>query len=267
MPQKLIDIKGCRFEKLTVIEYVGNEKWRCKCDCGNETFATGTSLRDGKRKSCGCDRKTNLIDLSGKRFGRLTVIERDYSKKTRVYWFCKCDCGNVVSVSGANLGRNVNSCGCLRRETTIKREKKHGKRHEKIYGVWCTMKSRCYNKNVKSYKNYGLRGIQMCEYWKNDFETFYNWSMESGYAEGLEIDRIDNNKGYSPDNCRWITKKENMNNTRQNVIVECGGETHTISEWSDISGTKERLISQRLKNGWSEQDAIYGKNSEVTKSS
>lgn len=264
MAQKLIDITGSKYGKLKVVEYVGNQKWKCRCDCGNITYASGTSLRRGDKTSCGCDRKTRFRDLTGKKYGKLTVLGRDFSKKSdRIHWICQCDCGNIISVLGSNLGRNTNSCGCLKKENTSKVT--HGKRKTKIYGVWCSMKSRCFNSNSKSYKDYGARGITVCEDWRWNFKTFYDWSIKNGYKEGLQIDRIDNDKSYSPENCRWITRKENMNNTSKNVFITYKNEKHTLSEWSDIVGTPERLISQRLKNGWNEHDALFGKNG--TKSS
>lgn len=260
MGRKLIDITGNKYGKLTVIEYSGKEKWLCQCECGNKTYATGTGLRSGKRVSCGCETKTRLIDLTGKKIGRLTVLERDRNRTGKgAYWICVCECGNRVSVSGDNLGKNVNSCGCLRSQNTKSMKSSHGMRYTKLYGVWCSMKSRCHNPNSKSYKNYGGRGIYVCDEWRNSFESFCKWSKENGYKEGLQIDRIDNEKGYYPDNCRWITRKENMNNTTKNVFITYKMETHTLSEWSDIVGIPEKLISQRLKNGWSEHDALFGK--------
>ena len=135
----------------------------------------------------------------------------------------------------------------------------HGQRRTKLYGVWCTMKSRCNNKNTRSYKDYGGRGIKVCEEWFNSFGSFYEWSIQNGYKEGLQIDRIDNNGNYCPENCRWITRKENMNNTSKNVFLEYNGDTKTLSQWSDIVGTSEKLISERLKRGWSAEQALFGK--------
>lgn len=106
MGRKLIDITGNKYGKLTVIEYSGKEKWLCQCECGNKTYATGTGLRSGKRVSCGCETKTRLIDLTGKKIGRLTVLERDRNRTGKgAYWICVCECGNRVSVSGDNLGK------------------------------------------------------------------------------------------------------------------------------------------------------------------
>lgn len=265
MAQRLKDITGNKFGLLTAIEYSGNEKWKCKCECGNIVYVTGTKLRRGDRTHCGCKKKTRLIDLTGQRFGRLTVTGRSNENRNgRVFWDCVCDCGKHISVSSANIGRTVNSCGCLRSENTSKMKTIHGNRNTKLYGVWCSMKSRCHNPNTKSYKTYGAIGIEVCREWREDFAAFYKWSVNNGYKEGLQIDRIDNQKGYEPSNCRWVTRKENMNNTSINVFLEYDGKRHTLSEWSDIIGIPERLISQRLKNGWGAKEALFGKNSRDT---
>lgn len=260
MPQKLKDISNQKFGLLTAKKYIGNEKWECHCDCGQIVYATGTSLRNGKRTNCGCSRKTRLIDLSGKRFGKLTVISKsDIRKSNKVYWNCLCDCGKETIVCGSNLGRMVNSCGCIKSDRITKIKTIHGQRSTKLYAVWCSMKSRCNNKNAKSYKDYGARGINVCEEWLNSFESFYEWSMKNGYKEGLQIDRINNNGDYCPENCRWITRKENMNNTSKNVFLDYNGDIKTLSQWSDIVGTSEKLISGRLKRGWSAEQALFGK--------
>lgn len=260
MPQKLKDISNQKFGLLTAVKYVGDEKWECKCECGNVVYATGNSLRTGRRTNCGCNKKTRLIDLTGKKFGKLTVISKSNVRKgNRVYWDCICDCGNKTVVCGINLGRMVNSCGCIRSKNTTEMKLVHGKRKTKLYGVWCSMKSRCNNPNTKGYKNYGERGIIVCDEWMKSFKDFFDWSIRNGYKEGLQIDRIDNDGNYEPSNCRWVTRKENMNNTSKNVYMEYKGEKLTLSQWSDRFGVSEKLISERLKNGWSSKEVLFGK--------
>lgn len=129
MKQELIDIKGNKYGLLTVIEYAGNRKWRCKCECGNEIFATGTELRKGRRTNCGCSKKTRLKDLTGQNFGRLTALKIDENRKSeKVYWLCQCECGKIVSVIGSDLKRgNTKSCGCFRKENTKMMKTIHGK--------------------------------------------------------------------------------------------------------------------------------------------
>lgn len=119
------------------------------------------------------------------------------------------------------------------------------------------MKQRCYNSNTIRYKNYGGRGVTVCDEWKNDFTAFYNWAMANGYKNELTLDRIDVNGNYEPSNCRWATPKEQSNNKTNNVKIEISGVTHTMSEWAEISGVSMSTISARIKRyGWSAEKAI-----------
>lgn len=201
------------------------------------------------------------IDLTGKRFGRLTVMgQAAPSPSGKVRWRCLCDCGNYVDVFWCNLGRgNTQSCGCYHREFATKTKTVHGQRRSKLYGVWCSMKARCANPNQKSYPLYGGRGITVCADWLDDFSAFYVWAMENGYKDGLTIDRIDGDKGYSPENCRWVTRKVQANNINTNVHVTYNGETHTLSEWADIVGSYEKRLWWRYKQGWPVEEILYGR--------
>ena len=170
-----------------------------------------------------------MKDLTGKKFNRLLVVEyigtRVVGKNTkRSYWLCKCDCGNLISVTQNNLNRSTKSCGCLKKEKTSKlgKEKvgniqhlgtiastKHGLRNTRIYNIWHGMKKRCLNPKDAAFKRYGGRGITICDEWKNNVKSFYDWAIANGYNDTLTIDRVDNDGNYEPNNCEWVTPSEN----------------------------------------------------------
>lgn len=199
-------------------------------------------------------------DLMGQRFGRLVVIEKLPSKEGKCWWKCKCDCGGFKDVPTAYLtSGSTQSCGCLAKETRRKYGKinckkaseshtSHRLSNTKEYFVWKNMIQRTSNPKNNNYHNYGGRGIKVCEEWKN-LENFYKWCCESGYKEELEIDRIDVNGNYEPSNCRWITKKQQLNNKRDNVRVEINGVTHTLTEWSEITGINVSTLQYRYYGG------------------
>lgn len=118
------------------------------------------------------------------------------------------------------------------------------------------MVARCHRKNTKAYPDYGGRGITVCDEWKRDFQAFYDWAMANGYNDTLSIDRKDNDKGYSPDNCRWATTEIQANNKRSNISVEYNGESHTLAEWSKILGIKDATLRKRLNDGWGIEEAF-----------
>lgn len=135
---------------------------------------------------------------------------------------------------------------------------KHGLYHTTLYKVWLTMKQRCDNPKSRGYKWYGEKGVKVCEEWQS-VEKFYKWAIQSGYKAGLTLDRIDNSKGYSPNNCRWITMSEQQSNKGNNHFIEYRGEQHTLTEWSKLLGIPRTTLSNRLNLlGWSVEKALGG---------
>ena len=175
----------------------------------------------------------------GQRFGRLVALHTENGK-----WRCLCDCGAQKLVFSENLtSGNTQSCGCLLLES----RKKHGRSGTPMYKVWLGMRQRCYLQSCRQFNNYGGRGIRVCERWK-DFENFLADMGER--PDGAQIDRIDNNGNYAPENCRWATQKQNMRNTRHNRLIEWRGETLPLAAWAERLGINERTFTNRLNRGW-----------------
>ena len=259
---------GRRFGKLICIGYSHKEYgvghfFKFKCDCGNEIIRNISKVRSGRVNSCGCLREENarkaiFKDLTGEKFNYLTVIEYVGQKNKRTMWRCRCDCGNEVIVDTNSLkSGNTTACGC-RQYLGWGQNRTHGMSKTRIYNEWQGMKRRCLNEKDIYYRNYGGRGITVCDAWiaEDGFENFYDWSMSNGYADNLTIDRIDNNKGYSPDNCRWSDRFTQMNNQRGNRIIEHNGRKQTLTMWAREYGLTPRIISSRLKYGWNLEDAL-----------
>lgn len=251
------DLIGQKFGMLTVLSYEGNGRWDCICDCGNHKVCRTERLKDGRNRSCGCIR--NPVS-AGDRFGRLVAKRRIRRADGKSYWVCLCDCGNYCTVEQYSLHTgNTKSCGCLQKERASEAKRLHGMSNTRIHAIWSGIITRCTNKNRKSYKDYGERGIKMCDEWRDDFLSFYNWSMANGYDDSLTIDRIDVNGNYEPSNCRWIPKGEQSKNTRRNRFIERNGETHTLTEWENIMGIRDCCFRSRLRMGWSVEDALFKK--------
>ena len=268
------DLTGQRFGRLVVVEraedYVSPSghhlvKWHCKCDCGNEIDTVTASLKLGKTTSCGCYRneiskKVNTKDLSEQRFGRLTAMYLVETNTSGVLWHCKCDCGNEKDIRSHDLtSGNTKSCGCLAKEgNNLKHGGARTGKFERLYRVWERMKERCNNPNSKAYDKYGGRGIKVCDEWL-DYNNFRKWSLLNGYDKDAAfrectIDRIDNNKGYSPDNCRWVDQKAQNNNYSRNRIIEYNGESHNLAQWSEITGLPYYILYNRVRRGYTVEE-------------
>lgn len=154
------------------------------------------------------------IDMTNKTIGRLKVLEEGpLDRDKRATWICECDCGNIKTIRGKLLrnGR-TKSCGCLSREVAKRNNTTHGKSKHPLYGVWCNIISRTENKNVPNFRVYGGRGIKMCDTWRKDFNSFFEWAIKHGWKKGLDVDRIDTDGGYAPNNCRIVTREINCAN-------------------------------------------------------
>lgn len=225
----------------------GKSYWLCECECGGKAVVQKGNLISGSVSSCGCIKRERQ-NIIGKRFGRLTVVDFDHIDTFgNPYLVCECDCGNTVIVRRGNLSHGTTtSCGCYHWERLRDSHTTHGLSNDRLYGIWRHMRSRCENINDDRYYRYGARGIQVCDDWQ-DFEKFYNWAISSGYEPDLTIDRINNDDGYYPDNCRWANSITQANNKNNNCLVTYNGHTHTIAEWARMFELKYDILWKRIK--------------------
>ncbi len=199
-----------------------------------------------------------LRDLTGQKFGKLTVIERDGSTAyNKALWRCRCDCGNETFVVGSHLiSGNTRSCGCSIKERAIERNGIHLHSGTRLYNIWKNMRQRCNNENVPCYRFYGGKGVSVCAEWEN-YTNFEKWAFSNGYQDDLTIDRIDGDGNYEPNNCRWVTMVMQSRNTSRNRIIEYNGETHCLAEWADILGISRKILDSRINRyNWSVERAF-----------
>ena len=198
------------------------------------------------------------IDLTGQRFGRLVVIERvENDRYGRTRWRCGCDCGNKTIVSSGDLvNGETKSCGCLRERLRSERSTKHGGSKTRLYRIWQNMKTRCYNPKSKYFARYGGRGVIVCDEWCQSFFAFREWALSHGYAEDLTIDRINNNEGYRPDNCRWVTQKKQVRNFSRNKLITYKGQTKPVVEWAEEKQISAKALYYRMQKGWTAAEAL-----------
>ena len=208
--------------------------------------------------------RNKIIDLTGEKFGRLTVLGLDDKPGRKTYWICQCECGNMKSIRSDSLkDGTVKSCGCLKREqdrNNLTANHSHKMSGTRLYEIWQGMKGRCYNLHDTRYQRYGGRGIAVCEEWRNDFSAFWRWAEESGYSDELTIDRINNDGDYSPENCRWASRKEQNSNRSTNINITIGNSTRTLSQWCEIFELDFKMVCARYsRNGFISVDDLFNK--------
>lgn len=261
------DYIGKKFGMLEVICFPplvsgAPRKVLCHCDCGKVKETTWHSVKGGKVRSCGCLKSKVRIgvkkpktssDLTGKKFGRLTAIKQEYMKNNAWHWSFVCDCGKTIIRRGALVkSGNTSSCGCAKKDCF---SYTHRMSSSTEYSAWRAMKARCLVPSNKRYHDYGGRGITVCDRWVNSFENFFaDMGEKPEPKQEYSLDRIDNSLGYSPENCKWSTSKEQIMNRRNTIhlalFYESKLQTKTIQEWSDVTGLSIDTIRSRRKRGW-----------------
>jgi hypothetical protein len=198
--------------------------------------------------------------VTGLVFGRLTILDEGGDCPRYVNCMCSCGSKKLIRLNHITHGK-ISSCGCIRAELSAERAAHmresldfHGLSGSKAYGVWCAMKQRCLNKNNRAFKDYGGRGITICKEWLNSFESFFSDMGEP--TNNLTLDRIDNSKGYSKNNCEWRTRKQQQRNRRTNRLLKYKGETKTVVEWAEAIGMKQKTFANRICSGWTIEQAI-----------
>lgn len=283
MPGKPKDMTGRRYGKLVAVRLLRTEKrrtfWLFRCDCGKDFEGRIDQAVTGNTRSCGCIRsregrglpacpvptpRLSPVELAGRRFGRLTVVEeadRRPGRRAR-RWLCRCDCGAVADVEQRSLMKgDTKSCGCLHREKAAQQAARmgaanitHGMVDSPEWLAWKNMHARCGDPSQRSYPRYGGRGIVVCERWQS-FEHFY---ADVGPRPSPEhsIDRKDNDGNYEPGNCRWATRQQQARNRISNRLLAHNGETRCLAAWAESAGMKTYQLYRRLRNGWGMAEAL-----------
>lgn len=193
-----------------------------------------------------------INNLSNTKINNITVLDKYKIENNRTYWLCKCDCGNIKYIDVGYIHKlKYCSHNCKLQYKKIK--------NKRLYSIFSSMKTRCYNNNHKSYSRYGDKGIIICDEWLNNYTLFEKWAEDNGYNDTLQIDRINNNGNYEPNNCRWVTPKQNCNNRENSVNITYNNITKTLAEWCDDFNLNYNMIYKRLNNGMSFSEAINKK--------
>lgn len=204
------------------------------------------------------------MDLTGKHFGKLTVICRGPDRINKsgksVRWKCICECGVETLVDGRHLKNgHTKSCGCEKQISAQKMGKQqatHNRYPTRLYHIWNGLKMRCQNKNNDRFSAYGGRGITVCAEWAGSFETFRDWALANGYRDDLSIDRINVNGDYCPENCRWVSMKTQCENRSNNNLLKLDGETQPVSVWAERIGVSADLLYSRKRKGWTDEQIL-----------
>lgn len=191
-------------------------------------------------------------NLSGQKFGRLVAVRVCGRRSNQLLWLCVCDCGQTKEIVGYSLRSGTSrSCGCLQKERASSAKTTHGKRRSRIYNIWRGMVDRCQNPKCLAYRDYGGRGITL------DFVSFEEFYREMGDPPtGMSIDRIDNERGYAPGNCRWATMRVQTRNKRNNVVLSLDGKSMCLADWAERLGVDRSLLRRRIKSGWSDHRVL-----------
>lgn len=263
------DLTGKKFGKITVVERLENNHknqtiWLCECDCGKIEKIKGVYLTSGK-ESCGCTRNgvpmpniDSSADLTNKRFGRLTALYSIPKTKNTLNWFCRCECNNECIVYSYHLQNgDTTSCGCFSKENLRKKATIHGHtqggKHSSVYNTWLCMRERVFNKNHEHYHYYGGQGITICDKWLT-FEGFYEDMGDR--PKGHTIDRIDNDKSYYKENCRWANSKTQGNNKKDVRMFTYKNKTQNMSDWAKEYNLTPACFCARLNDGWDFEKAL-----------
>lgn len=257
MNERTINIAGRKFHKLTALKMMGrigkNSLWLFRCECGNEKTIRASNVKSkvNPTTSCGC--ALGYEDLTGRRYGKLEVLERvcnDSSRNAR--WLCRCDCGIKTTASGSALRIGKKTCVCLRGEPHG--EAGHG--HETVeYRTWSAMIRRCHNPKAPQFKHYGGRGVRVSDEWRESYLAFLA-HVGRRPSDKHSIDRINNDGNYEAGNVRWSTKDVQANNTRANVWIEHDGKRMTAAQWDIHMGFASGTVATRLGNGASAEQAL-----------
>lgn len=200
------------------------------------------AIKNARKRTSG---PTMFVDLSGKRFNKMTVVQESglRNSRGRILWDCICDCGNTRRMTFTDLKRVKKPCSCYKIPLSEQKSR------QKFYMTWAGMLSRCYNKNDKNYHNYGARGIKVCNKWKNNYWDFHKWASDK-WQDGTSLDRINNDGHYSPSNCRYATSKTQSNNTRLTHYFVINGEKKPLSVWCEEYKISHPLVYKRIMAGW-----------------